>query len=156
VFPTTCRIERQPNIAVLSQSVVREAGGDHRLERVVVEDLVTSTRHTVAASALFVLIGAEPHTRWLNGTVDVDSHGFIVTGPALEHQTRRGPRWQALERDPYLLETSLPGMFAAGDARSDSVKRVAAAVGEGSIAVRFVGEYPGRRAGLVPATASAR
>jgi thioredoxin reductase (NADPH) len=142
------RIEQQPNIEVLTQSVVREASGDTRLERVLVEDLATGSRHTVAASALFVLIGAEPHTQWLKGTVDMDSHGFIVTGPALAQRTRRGPRWTALDRDPYLLETSLPGIFAAGDVRSDSVKRVAAAVGEGSIAVRFVSEFLGRRAGV--------
>jgi thioredoxin reductase (NADPH) len=150
------RIEQQPEIAILSQSVVREAGGDHRLERVVVEDLTTATRHIVAASALFVLIGAEPHTQWLDETVEMDSHGFIVTGPALAQQTRRGPRWKALDRDPYLLETSLPGIFAAGDVRSGSVKRVAAAVGEGSIAVRFVGEYLGQRAGLAVAVPSSR
>jgi len=148
------RIEQQPDIEILSQSVVREAGGDNRLERVVVEDLATSSRHTVAASALFVLTGAEPHTQWLDGTVDMDSHGFIVTGPALEQQTRRGPRWKTL--DPYLLETSLPGIFTAGDVRSDSVKRVAAAVGEGSIAVRFVSEFLGRRAGLAAAAPPSR
>jgi thioredoxin reductase (NADPH) len=150
------RIEQQPSIEILTQSVVREASGDHRLERIVVEELATSTRHTVAAAALFVLIGAEPHTQWLNGTVDMDSHGFIVTGPALEQGTRRGSRWKTLDRDPYLLETSLPGIFAAGDVRSDSVKRVAAAVGEGSIAVRFVSEFLGRRAGLAAAAPPAR
>jgi thioredoxin reductase (NADPH) len=122
----------------------------------VVEDLSTAIRHTIAASALFVLIGAEPHTEWLHGTVEVDDHGFILTGSALEQQARGGPRWKALDRDPYLLETSLPGVFAAGDVRSDSVKRVAAAVGEGSIAVRFVSEYLGWRAGLAAATPPSR
>jgi thioredoxin reductase (NADPH) len=149
------RIVQQPDIEVLTRHVVREADGDTRLARVVVEDLTTSTRHTVAASALFVLIGAEPHAQWLVGTVELDGHGFIVTGPDLDQQTRRGFPWNELNRDPYLLETSLPGVFAAGDVRSDSVKRVAAAVGEGSIAVRFVSEYLGRRAGaMIPVPAA--
>jgi thioredoxin reductase (NADPH) len=142
------RIEQHPDIDILPQSVVHEVGGDTHLECVVVEDLATSTRRPVAASALFVLIGAEPHTKWLDGIVAMDNHGFIVTGSALSQQSRQGPRWETLDRDPYLLETSLPGVFAAGDVRSDSVKRVAAAVGEGSIAVRFVSEYLGRRAEL--------
>ena len=145
------RVEQHPDIDILSQSAVREVGGENRLERVVIEDLSSATRHTVAASALFVLIGAEPHTEWLDGTVQVDDHGFVLTGSPLEQQTRRDPRWKALDRDPYLLETSLPGVFAAGDVRSDSVKRVAAAVGEGSIAVRLVNECLGQRAKLLPA-----
>lgn len=86
----------------------------------------------------------------------MDDHGFLVTGPALSPQTRRGPRWKTLDRDPCLLETSLPGVFAAGDVRSDSVKRVAAAVGEGSIAVRFVNEYLDRRVGFAAAAPPSR
>jgi thioredoxin reductase (NADPH) len=148
------RIEQQPDIEVLPHSAVREVGGDDRLARVVVENLTTSNRHVAAASALFVLIGAEPHTEWLVGSVELDGHGFVVTGPALDQEIRRSPRWNALNRDPYLLETSLPGVFAAGDVRSDSVKRVAAAVGEGSIAVRFVSEHLGRRSGLVTVTSA--
>jgi thioredoxin reductase (NADPH) len=150
------RIEQQPDIDILAHSVVREVDGEGRLERVVVEDLATSTRHTVAASALFVLIGAQPHTAWLDETVERDDHGFLLTGPALSPQTRRGPRWKTLDRDPYLLETSLPGVFAAGDVRSDSVKRVAAAVGEGSIAVRFVTEYLARRVEFAAGEAASR
>ena len=114
-----------------------------------VEDLITSRRHTLAASALFVLIGAEPQTQWLAGSVELDSHGFVVTGPELSGPVRRRPAWEKLGRDPYLLETSLPGVFAVGDVRSGSVKRVASAVGEGSIAVRFASEHLGRRGGLV-------
>lgn len=150
------RIDQEPNIRVLTHSVVREAGGDKRLERIVVEELTTSTRQTIAAAALFVLIGAEPHAQWLVETVDLDRDGFVVTGPDLTQQTLLGPRWTALNRDPYLLETSLPGVFAAGDVRSNSVKRVAAAVGEGSIAVRFVSEFLGRRAGTMDAVPAAR
>jgi thioredoxin reductase (NADPH) len=150
------RIARQPGIEVISRNAVRQLHGADRLQRVVVEDLATSTRRTLAASALFVLIGAEPHTQWLAGSVELDDHGFIVTGPDLAGQTRHGPVWEKLGRDPYLLEASLPGVFTAGDVRSGSVKRVASAVGEGSIAVRFVSEHLGRRTGLVPTGPSAR
>ena len=121
-----------------------------------VEDLTTSARYTLTASALFVLIGAEPHTQWLAGSVELDRHGFVVTGPELPGQIRHGAAWEEHGRDPYLLETSLPGVFAAGDVRSGSVKRVASAVGEGSIAVRFVSEHLGRRGGLVAAESPSR
>src|SRR6185295_16541849 len=103
-----------------------------RLEHVIVEDVTTSSRRTVAAVALFVLIGAEAHTQWLAASVEVDSHGFILTGPDLSADARKAPAWQKLGRDPYLVESSLPGVFAVGDVRSGSVKRVASAVGEGS------------------------
>ena len=116
-------------------SAVRQLDGAGRLEQVVVEDLTTATQQTLNTSALFVLIGAEPHTEWLAGSIELDSHGFIVTGPDLSGQARQRPGWEKLTRDPYLLETSLPGVFAAGDVRSGSVKRVASAAGEGSIAV---------------------
>ena len=143
------RIARHPGIEVIPRSAVRQLDGAGRLERVVVEDFTTSTRRTLPASALFVLIGAEPHTQWLTGSVELDDLGYIVTGPDLSGQVRDQPGWQKLGRDPYLLETSLPGVFAAGDVRSGSVKRAASAVGEGSIAIRFVSEHLGRRTGLV-------
>ena len=141
------RIAWQPGIQVRYHSAVRQLDGASRLEQVIVEDLITAARSTLAAAALLVLIGAEPHTRWLAGSIELDSHGFIVTGPDLSQQARRQPAWRKLTRDPYLLETSLPGVFAAGDVRAGSVKRVASAVGEGSIAIRFVSEHLGRRAG---------
>ena len=100
--------------------------------------------------------GAEPHTQWLAGSIELDDHGFIVTGPDPSGQARRGDDWQQLSRDPYLLETTLPGVFAAGDVRSGSVKRVTSAVGEGSIAVRFVSEHLGRRSGLAATGPTAR
>ena len=106
-----------------------------------VEDLTTSARYTLTASALFVLIGAEPHTQWLAGSVELDRHGFVVTGPELPGQIRHGAAWEEHGRDPYLLETSLPGVFAAGDVRSGSVKRVASAVGEGAIAIQLLHDY---------------
>ena len=150
------RIARHPAIAVMSRSGVREVDGAGRLERVTVEDLTTSARRTVPAAALFVLIGAEPHTQWLAESVVLDSNGFIVTGPDLSGQARNAPAWEELGRDPYLLEASLPGVFAVGDVRSGSVKRVASAVGEGSIAIRFASEHLGRRAGIAATGAAAR
>jgi thioredoxin reductase (NADPH) len=141
------RIARHPAITIMSRSAVREVDGTGRLERVTVEDLTTSARRTLATAALFVLIGAEAHTQWLAESIELDSHGFIVTGPDLSGQARTAAAWAKLGRDPYLLETSLPGLFAAGDVRSGSVKRVASAVGEGSIAIRFANEHLSRRAG---------
>jgi thioredoxin reductase (NADPH) len=150
------RIARHPAITIMSRCAVREVDGAGRLERVVLEDLITSTRRTLAAAALFVLIGAEAHTQWLAGSIELDSHGFIVTGADLSRQARNAPAWEKLGRDPYLLETSLPGVFAAGDVRSSSVKRVASAVGEGSIAIRFATEHLGRRSGLAATGPAAR
>jgi thioredoxin reductase (NADPH) len=140
----------RPGIRVLTRSQIMELAGGERLESVSVEDLTTTARESLPASALFVMIGSEPHTQWLTGSVDLDKAGYIVTGPALGPEARRERPWIGLDRDPYLLETSVPGVFAAGDVRSGSVKRVASAVGEGSISVRFVSEHLGRRAGIRP------
>jgi thioredoxin reductase (NADPH) len=142
------RITRHPTITVMSRSAVREVGGEGHLEHVTVEDLNTSARQTLTAAALFVLIGAEAHTQWLAVSVELDRDGFVVTGPDLADETRNSSAWQKLGRDPYLLETSLPGVFAVGDVRSGSIKRVASAVGEGSIAIRLAGEHLSRRADL--------
>jgi thioredoxin reductase (NADPH) len=150
------RIARHPAITIMSRSGVREVDGAGRLERVTVEDLTTSARRTVPAAALFVLIGAEPHTQWLAESVVLDSNGFIATGPDLSGQARNAPAWEELGRDPYLLEASQPGVFAVGDVRSGSVKRVASAAGEGSIAIRFASEHLGRRAGIAATGAAAR
>jgi len=133
-------------IRVLARSRIAELAGGERLESVRVEDLAAGARESLPASALFVLIGSEPHTQWLTGSIELDKAGYVVTGSALGPQARRERPWIGLDRDPYLLETSVPGVFAAGDVRSGSVKRVASAVGEGSISVRFVGEYLGRQA----------
>jgi thioredoxin reductase (NADPH) len=142
------RIARQPAITIMSRSAVREVDGAGRLEHVIVEDLTTSARQTLAAAALFVLIGADAHTQWLAGSIELDSHDFIVTGPDLSTEARNAPAWQKLGRDPYLVESSLPAVFAVGDVRSGSIKRVASAVGEGSIAIRFATEHLGHRGGL--------
>jgi thioredoxin reductase (NADPH) len=146
------RILTRPGIAVLTHSLIRELAGHERLESVSVEDIATSARASLPAAALLVLIGTEPHTGWLADSIDLDNAGYVVTGPALGPEARRKQPWIGLDRDPYLLETSVPGVFAAGDVRSGSVKRAASAVGEGSIAIRFVSEHLGRRTGISPET----
>jgi len=135
------RIERRPDIAVHLHSEVRELCGQDALEALVVEDNRTGDRERIEARALFVFVGAAPHTRWLGDNMALDSGGYILTGPdACNGDTSDG-------RVPLMLETSLPGVFAAGDVRSGSIKRVASAVGEGSIAIRMVHERVGDRAG---------
>jgi thioredoxin reductase (NADPH) len=132
------------NISVRTCCSVAGAQGDGHLEAVTLQDVITGERETLPASHLFVFIGGAPRTGWLDGSVARDEHGFIPTGPALLTEGRRPPGW-APDRDPYFLETSLPGVFVAGDARSDSVKRVASAVGEGAMAVTLVHRYLGER-----------
>jgi thioredoxin reductase (NADPH) len=142
------RISGRADINVRYHTVVRELGGSQWLERIEVEDTTTKTRETLPAAALIILAGAEPHTQWLAGSVLLDDAGYIITGPGLSPGTRHRSPWTGRDHDPYLLETSAAGVFAAGDVRSGSVKRAAAAVGEGSIAMRFVSEHLGRRAGF--------
>ena len=89
---------------------------------------------------MFIFIGAEPRTSWLEGMVERDLNGFVLTGPDLMRDGKRPKGW-ALERDPGLLETNIPGLFAVGDVRHGSIKRVASGVGEGSIAIQFVHQY---------------
>jgi len=147
------RIGARRGIRVLTHTLIRELAGNERLESVSIEDLTTSARESLPAAALFVLIGAEPHTQWLADSIDLDEAGYVPTGPALGPEARREQPWIGLDRDPYLLETSVPGVFAAGDVRSGSVKRAASAVGEGSIAVRFVTEHLASRTGSRPEAA---
>jgi len=135
------RIEQTPNIELLPSTVIRELLGDTSLDGIVVEHTTTGERQTLDASAIFSFIGADPCTVWLADTLARDEHGFVLTGPALRRSRGKASGWPLAERDPYLLETSLPGVFAAGDVRSGSVKRVASAVGEGSIAVSLVHQY---------------
>ncbi len=129
-----------PNIRVRLCTSVVGAEGDGHLEWLVLEDAANGTTETVPASHLFVFIGAAPLTDWLDGVLDRDSGGFLVTGPDLARDGRRPGGWVP-DRDPYLLETSVPGVFAAGDVRAQSVKRVASAVGEGAMAVTLVHRY---------------
>ncbi|MGY1760676.1 FAD-dependent oxidoreductase [Geodermatophilus sp. SYSU D00779] len=128
------------SISVRTCTTVAGAQGDGHLETLTVEDARTGEQETLPASHLFVFIGGAPRTGWLDGVVVRDERGFIPTGPALLREGRRPAGWD-LDRDPYLLETSLPGVFVAGDVRADSVKRVASAVGEGAMAVTLVHRY---------------
>jgi thioredoxin reductase/DNA-binding NarL/FixJ family response regulator len=132
------------NISVRTCCTVAGAQGDGHLETLTVQDAHSGERETLPASHLFVFIGGAPRTGWLDGAVLRDEHGFIPTGPALLSDGQRPPGWEP-DRDPYFLETSLPGVFVAGDVRSDSVKRVASAVGEGAMAVTLVHRYLGER-----------
>ena len=129
-----CQIEAVDNIGVREATTVVGGGGDGRLQHLVLHDAPTGEEETVSAGALFVLIGARPHTDWLPEDVLRDSRGFVLTGSDVPLQESGWP----LERAPLLLESSLPGVFAAGDVRHGSVKRVASAVGEGSIAIQLV------------------
>jgi thioredoxin reductase/CRP-like cAMP-binding protein len=126
------RNDRNPRVEVLRHTEVRELVGDGALEAVVVEDNRTGWRRRLAARALFAFIGAEPHTGWLGDQLALDDRGFILTGDGVG---RNGGR------RPSLLETSQPGVFAVGDVRSGSIKRVTAAAGEGAMAVRLIHEY---------------
>ena len=132
------------NVHVHTCTTVAEAHGSDHLVEVTLQDARTGDLSTHPASHLFVFIGGEPRTTWLDGVVVRDRRGFIRTGPGLGGDGRR-PRGWPLDRDPYFLESSLPGVFVAGDVRSDSVKRVASAVGEGAMAVTLVHQYLGER-----------
>jgi thioredoxin reductase (NADPH) len=133
-------IGRTANITVEYQTQVVEVHGDDHLNAITIECGRTNTRDRVDADALFIFIGARPGTDWLEGVVARDKNGFILTGASLMHDGKPPQSW-TLEREPSLLETSVPGVFAVGDVRHGSVKRVASGVGEGSIAIQFVHEY---------------
>jgi thioredoxin reductase (NADPH) len=134
------QVEGRENIEVRLNSSVVEAEGEDHLERIVIKNTVSGETEIVLTQALFILIGAAPHTDWLEGVVERDERGFILAGPDLSKRGERPKGWK-LDRDPYLLETSVPGVFVAGDVRHGSIKRCASAVGEGSIAVQFVHQY---------------
>jgi thioredoxin reductase (NADPH) len=129
-----------PNIAVRYRTEAVAGHGDGRLTGLTLQDHAAGTTDTVPATALFVLIGAEPHTGWLPPAVGRDRWGFVLTGDDLLEGGRPPAGWP-LERPPLLLETGLPGVFAAGDVRHGSIKRVASAVGEGSTAVRLIHQH---------------
>ena len=133
-------IESAANIAVRYRVAVTGGAGQNHLESLTLTDLESGVAHTVAAAGLFVLIGAEPRTQWLPGAVRLDQWGFVVTGTDLLQDGRPDQEWP-LRRLPMFLESSLPGVFAVGDVRHGSVKRVAAAVGEGSTAIRLVHDH---------------
>ncbi|MGW5761677.1 FAD-dependent oxidoreductase [Streptomyces tendae] len=134
------QVERHPKIEVLLHTEVRRVFGSERLEALLVEDNTSGLRRELQAAALFVFIGARPRTEWLRDVLALDEKGFVLTGA--DAQALADPaRWAALGRGPLPLETTLPGVFAAGDVRSGSVKRVAAAAGEGAMSIHLVHEH---------------
>ncbi|MET9223981.1 FAD-dependent oxidoreductase [Streptomyces sp. NPDC088197] len=134
------QIGATPAIKVRTRTEVVSAEGEDHLERITLRDTTTGLTETVDAGWLFVFIGAAPLTDWLDGVVLRDERGFVVAGPDLAPPGERPVDWP-LERPPYHLETSVPGVFVAGDARAESAKRVASAVGEGAMAVMLVHRY---------------
>jgi thioredoxin reductase (NADPH) len=134
------QIQQTPNIQIWSHARVSEVHGESHLEEVSVLCSDTNKVERVPASSVFIFIGALPQTNWLGDLVERDDRGFILTGPDLIREGVRPKGW-TLERDPFLLETNIPGVFAVGDVRHGSVKRVASGVGEGSVAVQFIHQY---------------
>jgi thioredoxin reductase (NADPH) len=134
------QIQQTPNIQIWAHASVAELHGDKRLEEVSILCSDTDKIERVPASSMFIFIGALPRTDWLAGLVERDDRGFILTGPDLIRNGERPKGW-VLDRDPFLLETNVPGIFAVGDVRHGSVKRVASGVGEGSVAVQFIHQY---------------
>jgi len=134
------QIAGMENITVRLNASVLEAKGETSLEAITILNSATGEQETVPATSLFIFIGATPHTNWLDGVVERDERGFIFTGLDLVREGKRPKGW-TLERNPLLLEASVPGIFAAGDVRYGSVKRVASGVGEGAIAVQFIHQH---------------
>jgi thioredoxin reductase (NADPH) len=134
------QIKETPNIQLWTHASVSEVHGDSHLEEISVLCSDTDKIERVPASSMFIFIGALPRTDWLGDQIHRDDRGFILTGPDLM-QAGQAPKQWSLDRDPFLLETSVPGVFAVGDVRHGSVKRVASGVGEGSVAVQFIHQY---------------
>jgi thioredoxin reductase (NADPH) len=134
------QIKETPNIQIWAHASMVEAHGTTHLEEISVLCSDTGKTERVPATSMFIFIGALPRTDWLSGLVERDERGFILTGPDLIRDGQRPKGW-ALDRDPFLLETNVPGIFAVGDVRHGSVKRVASGVGEGSVAVQFIHQY---------------
>ncbi len=133
-------ISKTASIAVRTGTEVIDGRGRASLQTLTLRNRASGATEVVTVSALFVMIGAEPRTEWLEGSVERDRHGFMHPGPDLAPAGQRPAGWP-LDRPPLLLETSVPGVFAAGDVRHRSVKRVASAVGEGAIAIQLLHEY---------------
>jgi thioredoxin reductase (NADPH) len=131
-------IESTPNILVRHRTQVIDAAGTDTLQSITLVDRTSGVVHEVPTAALFVMIGGEPHTQWLPDQIARDEQGYIVTGRDVLDQP--GVEWDH-HREPLTLETSMPGVFAAGDVRRDSIKRVAAAVGDGATVVRLVHDH---------------
>jgi thioredoxin reductase (NADPH) len=134
------QIEKTPNIEVRTHTSVTEVHGETRLSEITIKRAVTAETETLPANSLFIFIGAQPRTEWLNGLVKRDERGFVLSGPELLENGKRPADWP-LDRDPGLLETNVPGIFVVGDVRHGSVKRVASGVGEGAVVVQFIHQY---------------
>jgi thioredoxin reductase (NADPH) len=134
------QIDKIPNIRVCGCREVVEAKGNGRLERLLIQNLEDGTTEEADADALFIFIGARPFTDWLDNHILRDRHGYIETGKDLTRNPNFTKIWK-LDRAPYLLETCQPGIFAAGDVRSGAMNRVASAVGEGAMAIKYVHQY---------------
>ncbi len=134
------QIREIPNIRVETQAEVVEVHGDGHLESITIANHTTETIRTEPTSALFIFIGAMPCTAWLRGMLPMDERGYLLTGALLPKDGDRPKGWKE-ERDPFIFESIIPGVFAAGDTRHSSIKRVASAVGEGSITVQMVHQY---------------
>ena len=134
------RIDATPNISVFPNEVVESAIGENSLEKVKIKNKKTGEEKTLDMAAMFIFIGSAPHSEMAKDFVAVDEKGFIVTGPELPRHKNKVKGWN-LERDPYLFETNIPGVFAVGDVRSGANRRVAAAVGEGSAVIHMVHRY---------------
>jgi len=130
------QLAARPNIAAMNRTEIVAAHGDGALEAIDVRNGTTAETTRLESGGVFMFIGADAETAWLPPQIALDRHGYVLTGS----DVLAAERWE-LDRDPYLLETSVPGVFACGDVRSTTVKRVASAVGEGSMAIAFAGQY---------------
>jgi thioredoxin reductase (NADPH) len=134
------QIEKTSNIDVWTHTSVIEVHGETRLSEITIQRAVTAEIEKLPASSLFIFIGAQPRTEWLDGLIKRDDRGFVLSGPDLLKDGKRPEGW-TLDRDPGLLETNVPGIFVVGDVRHGSVKRVASGVGEGAVVVQFMHQY---------------
>jgi thioredoxin reductase (NADPH) len=135
------QISATKNIAVKVNSKVVEVRGSDCCEQLVIENTKSGDRETVPARALLIYAGAVPRTEWLAGVVERDAQGYVISGQHLLQRESRRPQGWNVDRDPYYLETSIPGIFVAGDVRHRSAKGVTSGVGEGAMAVKLVHEY---------------
>jgi thioredoxin reductase (NADPH) len=134
------QIEKTPQIELWPKTTVVEVHGETRLSDITIQRVATGEKEKLPATSLFIFIGAQPRTEWLGNTIERDDRGFVLSGPDLLRDGKKPPSW-TLDRDPGLLETSVPGIFVVGDVRHGSVKRVASGVGEGAVVVQFMHQY---------------
>ena len=134
------QIEETPNIQLLSGTQVVETHGNERLNGLTLKDVATGETRQVPAGSLFVFIGSRPSTDWLPDVILKNEKGFVLTGRDLQQHQEFAKNWP-LHRNPFFLETAVPGIFTAGDARANAMNRVASAVGEGAMAIKLVHEY---------------